>query len=56
MSDATPTRPIVIIGKNAKTGVRVNKRLCSLVLKHAKFLAARRPILTGRREALGRLH
>lgn len=30
MSDATPTRPIVIIGKNAKTGVRVNKRLCEL--------------------------
>jgi uncharacterized protein YbjT (DUF2867 family) len=30
MSDATPTRPIVIIGKNAKTGVRVKKRLCEL--------------------------
>ncbi len=30
MSDATPTRPIVIIGKNAKTGVRVNKLLSEL--------------------------
>lgn len=30
MSDATPTRPIVIIGKNAKTGVRVNKLLREL--------------------------
>ncbi|MDK9735971.1 NAD(P)H-binding protein [Vibrio sp. D404a] len=30
MSDATPTRPIVIIGKNAKTGVRVNKLLSQL--------------------------
>lgn len=30
MSDINSVRPIVIIGKNAKTGVRVNKRLCEL--------------------------